>query len=204
MQENMQENSSQSEQSFFSKNKVWLIILGVIVILAVWGIGKYNSLITLSQSIDAQWAQVQTQFQRRFDLIPNLEATIKGETQQEKNIIGAIADARTKYAGAVTTDQKAAAAGQVESALGRLLVITESYPVLQSSEAFRALMVELEGTENRVAVERKKYNDKIQEYNNAVIRFPTSVFASMLGLKAHAYFNAPEAAQTAPKVNFGN
>ena len=139
---------------------------------------------------------------RRFDLIPNLEATVKGLTAQEQKVFGDIATARTHYSGATTVDQKAAAASEVEGALGRLLVITENYPVLQSSQAFRDLMVSLEGTENRISVERMKYNQLVQSYNAGVQVFPSSVFASLFGFHAHTYFEVPTENQKAPVVNF--
>ena len=132
-----------------------LISIGVIVVLVlIYGFSTYNSLVTLNVASDAQWKQVETQYQRRFDLIPNLVESTKGVMKQEQAVFTAIADARTHYAGATTPDQKAVAASQVESALGRLLVITENYPQLKSSDAVQALMVSLEGTENRVSVER--------------------------------------------------
>lgn len=190
------------EQNFFQRHMGWIIAIGVIVILAVWGIGSYNSFVTQNEQITSQWAQVENQYQRRFDLIPNIVATVKGVAKQEQAVFGEIADARTRYAGATTVDQKAAAAGQVESALGRLLVIAENYPVLQSSQAYRDLIVSLEGTENRISVERMKYNELIRGYNTSVQRFPTSILARIFGFTQHEYFNAPQEAQTAPKVDF--
>ena len=191
-----------TEKNFLEKNKTWIIVLGVIVLLFLWGVSKYNSFITQNQAITAQWAQVENQFQRRFDLIPNIVETVKGVAKQETTVFTAIAEARTRYSGATTQDAKAAAATQVESALGRLLVITENYPVLQSSQAYRDLIVSLEGTENRISVERMKYNDLIKVYNNNVITFPSSLLAKLFGMSEHAYFNAASDAQTAPKVSF--
>ena len=174
----------------------------IVIILALWSVSMYNSFVTQSAQIGIKWAQVENQLQRRFDLIPNIVNTVKGTTQQEKDVIGAIAEARTRYSGATTPDQKAQAAGQVESALGRLLVITENYPQLQSIQAFRDLMTTLEGTENRLAVERKTYNDTVGAYNISIARFPGSIFARIFGFTAHEQFKVAEEAKVNPTVNF--
>jgi len=191
-----------TQSSFFSRHKVGIIVALVVVFLALWGVSKYNSLVTQSEAITAQWAQVENQYQRRFDLIPNIVNTVKGVAKQEQTIYTEIAEARTRYSGAVTADEKAQAATQVEGALGRLLVIAENYPVLQSSQAYRDLIVSLEGTENRISVERMKYNQMVQTYDTSIKRFPTSVLAGLFGMGAHAYFDVPEANQAAPTVNF--
>ncbi len=191
-----------TQPSFFARHKTGIIIVLIIVVLAFWGVSKYNSLVTQSEAITAQWSQVENQYQRRFDLIPNIVNTVKGVAAQEQTVFGDIADARTRYAGATTADAKAEAATQVESALGRLLVIAENYPVLQSSQAYRDLIVSLEGTENRISVERMKYNQLVQTYDTAIKRFPTSVFAALFGMEAHAYFDVPEANQKNPTVEF--
>lgn len=192
----------ETTQNFWQKNMKWIIVLGVVVLLVLWVMGKYNFFVTQGEQITAQWAQVENQYQRRFDLIPNLVNTIKGATKQENDVFGAIADARTRYAGATTIDEKAKAATQVESALGRLLVISEAYPQLQSIQAFRDLSTQLEGTENRATVERQKYNEMIRVFNTAVKTFPSSIVASIFGVGAHEYFNVPEANQAVPKVDF--
>lgn len=178
-------------------------VLGIVIILAVVGlslISTYNSLIAKTQNIDGQWAQVETQYQRRFDLIPNLVNSVKGIFTQEQEVFGKIAEARQNYAGAKTVDEKAAAATQVESALGRLLVIVENYPQLQSNTAVLGLMDELSGTENRVSVERKRFNDIVKDYNTTIKRFPTNLIANMFNFDARAFFEAVEQAETAPKV----
>lgn len=198
----MQPNTT--EKSFFERNMKWIVVLVIVVLLVVWGVSSYNGFVRQNEAITGQWAQVENQFQRRYDLIPNIVATVKGVAAQEQSVFTAIADARTHYAGATTQDAKAAAAGEVESALGRLLVITENYPTLQSSQSFRDLTTELEGTENRIAVERMKYNDLVRAYDTSVKTFPSSVLAKIFGMSEHAYFNAPEAATTAPQVNFTN
>jgi len=178
-------------------------VLGIVIILAVVGlslISTYNSLIIKTQNIDGQWAQVETQYQRRFDLIPNLVNSVKGIFTQEQEVFGKIAEARQNYAGAKTVDEKTAAATQVESALGRLLVIVENYPQLQSNTAVLGLMDELSGTENRVSVERKRFNDIVKDYNTTIKRFPTNLIANMFSFDARAFFEAVEQAETAPKV----
>lgn len=192
------------EKTFIQRNMGWIIALGVVLVLVVWGISTYNRLISQNVAIDAQWAQVENQFQRRFDLIPNLVNTVKGIANQEQEVFGAIAEARTRYSGATTVDARAQAAGQVESALGRLLVIAENYPQLQSSQSFRDLMVQLEGTENRIAVERMNYNNQVKTLNTAVKRFPTMIFANIFGINERTYFEVSEQAQQNPTVNFEN
>lgn len=182
--------------------KTTIIILAIVVILAVYVIGSYNSLVTLNVAADAQWQQVETQYQRRFDLIPNLVESVKGIMKQEQEVFTAIADARTRYSGASTANEKALAAGQVESALGRLLVITENYPQLKSSETVQSLMSQLEGTENRVSTERMRFNKNVESYNLKVMRFPSSVIASVFGFENRAYFEAVDGAETVPEVKF--
>lgn len=190
------------EQNFWEKNKKVLIVVGVLLVLVLWVVGKYNFFVNQNEAINGQWAQVENQLQRRFDLIPNLQATIKGNTKQEKEVFGMIAEARSHYAGATNTDAKAKAASEVESSISRLLVIAENYPTLQSSEAFRGLMVELEGTENRISVERMKYNDLVKTLNASVKNFPSSIIASIFNVKEHAYFEVSSEAKVVPKVDF--
>jgi len=190
------------EQNFFEKNKKLVIAVAIVVILVLWVVGKYNSFVRQNVAIDGQWAQVENQFQRRFDLIPNVVATVKGIANQEQKVFSDIAEARSHYSGATTIDAKAQAAGQVESALSRLLVITENYPELQSSQSFRDLTVELEGAENRIAVERMKFNELVKSLNTGVQTFPSSILASIFGVKARTYFEATTGAETAPKVDF--
>lgn len=192
------------EKNFIQRNLGWVIALGIIVVLVIWGISTYNRLVSQNVTIDAQWAQVENQLQRRFDLIPNLVNTVKGIAAQEQEVFGAIADARTRYSGATTPDERAKAAGQVESALGRLLVITENYPQLQSSQSFRDLMVQLEGTENRIATERMNYNNQVKVLNATVKRFPTILFARIFGVSERSYFEVSTEAQQNPTVNFEN
>lgn len=191
-------------QNFIQRNMKWIAVLAVVVLVIFWGVGRYNSFVSQNEQITSQWSQVENQYQRRFDLIPNIVETVKGVAKQEQDVFGAIAEARTRYSGATTANEKAAAATQVESALGRLLVVAENYPVLQSSQAYRDLIVSLEGTENRISVERMKYNDLVRDLNTSVKRFPSSLIAGMFGVKERAYFEVSDAAKVAPKVNFTN
>ena len=179
-----------------------IALIAIAVVLIIWGFSGYNSLVTLNESADAQWAKVETQYQRRFDLIPNLVSSVQAILNQEQEVFGDIAEARTRYAGAGSADEKAAAATQVESALGRLLVIMENYPQLQSSANVRDLQTALEGTENRVSVERIRYNDMIRDYNVSVKRFPRNILAMITGFGERTYFEAATGAEVAPSVNF--
>jgi len=180
---------------------IGVIVLIIIIVGAVFW-GNYNSLVTKSQAIDGQWAQVETQYQRRFDLIPNLVESVKGYMSQEKTVFAQIADARTEYAGAQTTDAKAAAGGEVESALGRLLVIMENYPELKSIAAVTQLMDELAGTENRISIERKRYNDLVLDYNTTIKKFPKNLMASTFSFNAREYFKSVSGADQGPIVDF--
>lgn len=191
-----------TEQSFFQRNKTLVIILGVVVILGLWVIGSYNSLVSQEKAVTAQWAQVENQLQRRFDLIPNVVETVKGQMKQEKDIFTTLAEARTRYSGATTVDQKAAAASQYESAIGRLLVISEAYPALNSSGAFSELRVELEGAENRISVERMKYNQLVQGFDTSISRFPGMLIAKLFGFSPKSYFEVSSEAKVNPKVSF--
>ena len=180
---------------------VGVIVLGAIII-AVSLVGIYNGLVTKSQGIDAQWSQVETQYQRRYDLIPNLVNSVKGMMTQEQKIFLAIAEARTRYGAAQTVNEKAVAAGEVETALGRLLAIMENYPDLKSSQNVTQLMDELAGTENRISVERKRFNDLTRDYNTQVKTFPTNMLAGMFGFSEKQYFESVTGSDTPPKVEF--
>lgn len=164
---------------------------------------SYNRFVGQEEAIKTQWAQVENQLQRRNDLIPNLVETTKGIAQQEKDVFGQIADSRARLAGARSPEETIQAANQQSAALARLLVIAENYPQLRSSESFNRLMDELSGTENRIAVERMRYNERVQEYNTSRRQFPANVTASVFGFKEYPLFNAPTAAEQVPKVNFG-
>jgi LemA protein len=187
----------------FLTMKRFLVVISILVVLTViYGGLTYNRIVGANEAVNTQWAQVETQYQRRFDLIPNLVNSVKGIMKQEQAVFTAIADARTQYSGATTIDQKARAAGVMESALGRLLVITENYPELKSSEQVQTLLSQLEGTENRVSVERKRFNDDVRTYNLLVKTFPSSIFAGVFGFGQRQYFESVEGAEKAPTVDF--
>ena len=177
-------------------------VVGILIIIGLSLVGTYNSLVTRSQNVDGQWAQVETQYQRRFDLIPNLVESVKGIQAQEQAVFLGIADARTRYAGATTPQEQTEAANEMESALARLLFVIENYPDLRSADAVINLMDELAGTENRVAVERGRYNTEVRDYNTAIKRFPTVLVAGMFGFEARDYFESFPGADQPPKVDF--
>ena len=164
---------------------------------------SYNTFVAQEEGIKTQWAQVENQLQRRNDLIPNLVETTKGIAQQERDVFGQIADSRARLAGAQTPQQTIEAANQQSAALARLLVVVENYPQLRSNETFNRLMDELSGTENRVAVERMRYNEKVQEYNTTRRQFPSNITASIFSFKEYPVFNAPPEAERVPRVDFG-
>nr|WP_312578718.1 LemA family protein [Sedimentibacter sp.] len=178
------------------------VILVVIGVMAVSFFGSYNSLVALDENVNTQWANVESKLQRRFDLIPNLVESVKGAMAQEQEIFTAIADARSRMAGAKSLSEKVEASNQLEGALGRLLVVTENYPVLKSNENVTALMDELAGTENRISVERDRYNEVVREYNKAIRSFPKNIMAGMFGFESRPYFEATQGADTVPEVNF--
>ncbi|MBI2279058.1 MAG: LemA family protein [Candidatus Brennerbacteria bacterium] len=181
-------------------NKKWWIAVGIVAVALFYGWSAYNGFVGKNEAVDNQWAQVETAYQRRFDLIPNLVESVKGIMAQEQEVFGVLAEARTRYAGAATVDEKAAAATGVESALARLLVVMENYPQLRSTESVTNLMTELEGTENRVSVERRRFNDAVRDLNVVVKRFPGNVVAGMFDFGERAYFEAAEGAENAPRV----
>jgi LemA protein len=185
-----------------------LVVVGVIVLLGViisgWFITTRNTLITLEETIDASWAEIDNQLKRRSDLIPNLVATVKGFATQEREVFTQIAEARSKLAGATTVGETAQGYNQLQSALSRLLVIVERYPELKSNENFIRLQDELAGTENRIAVARRRYNDNVRAFNTKIRRFPSSIVANMLGLVKREYFEIEEGAREVPEVDFGS
>jgi LemA protein len=163
---------------------------------------SYNRFVSQEEAIKAQWAQVQNQLQRRNDLIPNLVETVKGYAQHEESVFKDIAEARSRLLAAQTPADTIQAANQQTSALGRLLAVVESYPQLRANEQFNRLMDELAGTENRIAVERMRYNERIQEYNTARRQFPSNITASIFRFQDYPLFEAPPEARQVPKVNF--
>jgi LemA protein len=182
--------------------KVAVAVLLMVVAVGLSGC-SYNRFVGQEEQIKTQWAQVENQLQRRNDLIPNLVESVKGVAQQERDVFGQIADSRAKLSGAQTPEQTIQAANEQSTALSRLLVIVENYPQLRSNEQFARLMDELSGTENRIAVERMRYNERVQEYNTSRRQFPSNVTAGIFGFKEYPLFNAPPEAERVPKVDFG-
>src|SRR5438046_4428366 len=184
---------------------VVVVVLLLVVGLAVFGqyVGVKNTLVSKNEAVKSAWSQVDVVLQRRADLIPNLVETVKGIAQQEQTVFGDIAKARSALLSAGTPQGKIAANQQLDGALGRLLAIVENYPQLRSNENFLRLQDELAGTENRIAVERKRYNDALQDYNTYIGQFPNSIWANMAGFhRNEAYFTASEGSRIVPKVDF--
>ncbi|MDY6277558.1 MAG: LemA family protein [Bacteroidales bacterium] len=186
-----------------------IIIIVVVAILFFWGKGAYNGLVSGEEKVTAAWAQVENVYQRRADLIPNLVATVKGYAEHEKETLQAVVDARANATGIKVenlTEEELAkfqqAQEQLSSALGRLIAVSEAYPDLKANQNFLELQSQLEGTENRIAVERNKFNETAREYNTAVRSFPKNIFASIFGFSTKGYFTAAPGAETAPKVEF--
>lgn len=192
-----------------------LAVAGVLVVLALWGVASYNGLVGAQQAVEAQWAQVENVYQRRAELIPNLVATVKGAANFEQETLTRVIEARSQVgqmnaqatSEILNDPQKFAqfqqAQDQLSSALSRLMVVVERYPELRAVQGFQDLMVQLEGTENRIAVERRTFNEVAQAYNTRVKRFPTNLFANLFGFEARPYFQAREGADVAPTVDFG-
>jgi len=192
-------------------NKTLIIVLAVAAILVFWLFGSYNSLVSSEEGVDAQWANVENVYKRRADLIPNLVATVKGYAEHEEGTLIGVVEARAK-ATAVSIDPSKATPQQLmqyqqaqdglSQALGKLMVVVERYPDLKANQNFRDLQAQLEGTENRIAVERRKFNGAAKIYNTNIRKFPKVVLASMFGFERKAYFEAPESASEAPTVKF--
>ena len=188
--------------SFFIMNKTLYVILGIAVLVLAWIWVGYNGLVTSKAAVDASWAQVETQYQRRFDLVPNLMSTVKGAAKFEQDTFTAITEARSQWQSAGSRDAKIGAAAGFDTALSRLLVTVEAYPQLQATQAFRDLMTQLEGTENRIATARRDYNQAVQAYNVRIARFPSNVLAGVFGFGPEEMFSADEGAEKAPAVSF--
>jgi LemA protein len=191
---------------------VLLGVLGAMVLLVMWGIGKYNGLVGLDQGVQSSWAQVENQYQRRADLIPNLVNTVKGFAAQEKDVLTGVVEARAKATSIQVTkevlEDPAAfqkfqtAQDQFSSAISRLMAVSENYPILRSNENFMKLQDELAGTENRIGVERKRFNEVVQSYNTIRNTFPTMLIANVAGFREKSYFKAKEGAEAPPAVKF--
>lgn len=188
------------------KNKKLWIILAVVAVLIIAIIASlvstYNGLVEKRAEVDQKFAQVENQLQRRLDLIDNVVSTVKGYASHESELYSDIANARSKLAGVNTAEEAAKLNSELDSAVSRLLVVVENYPVLKADTQFTALIDTLEGTENRIATERGRYNEAVKEYNTAIKRFPNNIFAGMFGFTAADYFEADEGAQKVPEVNF--
>ena len=189
----------------------WIVVLGVLAIAVLWGIGRYNAIITAEEDVNTAWAQVENQYQRRADLIPNLVETVKGYAAHESETLEGVVAARAKATQVVvdptnaTADQMAAfqaAQGELSQALGRLMAISESYPDLKASANFSALQAQLEGTENRITVARNNFNEVARQFNTMIRRFPTNIIANAMNAEKRAYFEATEGADQAPQVQF--
>jgi len=184
-----------------------LIIAGVVIVIVIFSLyslfkGSYNKFVSLDEAVKSSWAQVENQLQRRFDLIPNLVETVKGYAKQEKDVLVEVTNARAKVGGAGNVPDKIAANNQLSGALSRLLIVVERYPDLKSNQNFMRLQDELAGTENRVAVERRRYNEVVQTYNVAIRSFPGNIVAGIFGFAKAPFFEAPATAKAAPQVKF--
>ena len=181
----------------------WILgIVAVISIIFIWGIGSYNGLVSSEQQVDTAKSNIETQLQRRSDLIPNLVSTVKGYASQEKEIFTDIANARAQLAGANTISEQANANAALSGALSRLLLIVENYPELKSNQNFQDLSIQLEGTENRIAIARQDYNTAVTNYNTKRRRFPTNIIGNLFGFESRDYFEASTGAEQVPAVDF--
>jgi len=183
-----------------------IIVLGILLVIAIgmysYLKGAYNSLVSLDEGVKAAWAQVENQLQRRYDLIPNYVETVKGYAAHEKDVLLQVTEARAKVGGAATVDEKIDANNQLSSALSRLLLVVEQYPDLKANTNFIRLQDELSGTENRIAVERMRFNEAVKTYNITMRHFPTNIIAGMFGFEKATFFEVPKERQEAPKVKF--
>jgi LemA protein len=179
------------------------IIIAAIVLMGMMLMSSYNNFVTLEENVDQSYAQIENQLQRRLDLIPNLVNTVKGYASHEKEVIASISDARARLAGAKTVEEEATANAELSGALSRLLVVVENYPNLKADQQFTQLMDELSGTENRISVARKDYNDQVAVYNKRIKQFPGAIIAGITGFDEKEYFTADPKAAEAPEVDFG-
>ena len=191
--------------------KIWIVVLGVLAIIALWAVNAYNALVECQEDVESAWSQVENQYQRRADLVPNLVATVKGYAAHEQETLEGVVNARAKAtqvtvdASSMTPEQIAAyqaAQGELSQALGKLLAIAENYPDLKANENFRDLQAQLEGTENRIATARQFFNEAAKTYNKKVRRFPSNIIAACFGFEQKGYFEADPEAKQAPKVEF--
>lgn len=186
-----------------SAGKITLIVVGAILLILIFmGVGTYNNLVGQRESVNTQSSNIDTQLQRRSDLIPNLVNTVKGYASHETEIMTAVSDARAKLAGATTMPEKATADSELSSALNRLIAVSENYPDLKANTTYIQLMDELAGTENRISVARQDYNKAAKSYNSSIKQFPNVIFANIFGFTSVEYFEAQESAKEVPSVNF--
>ncbi|MCX5854537.1 MAG: LemA family protein [Deltaproteobacteria bacterium] len=186
------------------RNLIIAIVVALVVVFSLYSFfkGTYNTFVSLDEAVKGSWAQVENQLQRRYDLIPNLVETVKGYAKQEKDVLVEVTNARAKVGGAGNVPDKIKANNELSGALSRLLVVVERYPDLKSNQNFIRLQDELAGTENRIAVERKRYNDAVKTFNVAIRSFPANLLAGMFGFQVAPFFEAPAAAKAAPQVKF--
>lgn len=193
------------------KTLTWIVVLGVLAIVIIWGVGRYNAIITAEENVNTAWSQVENQYQRRADLIPNLVETVKGYAAHESATLEGVIAARAKATQVVvdptnaTAEQIAAfqaAQGELSQALGRLMAISENYPDLKASQNFAALQSQLEGTENRITVARNNFNEMARQFNTMIRRFPTNLIANAMNAEKRPYFEANDGADKAPQVQF--
>jgi LemA protein len=186
------------------RNLIIGIVVALVIVLSLYSFfkGNYNKFVSLDESVKSSWAQVENQLQRRFDLIPNLVETVKGYAKQEKDVLVEVTNARARVGGAGNVPDKIKANNELSGALSRLLVVVEKYPDLKSNQNFIRLQDELAGTENRIAVERKRYNDAVKTYNVAIRSFPANLLAGVFGFRNATFFEAPATAKAAPQVKF--
>ena len=189
----------------------WIVVLGVLAIIVLWGIGRYNAMVSAEENVETAWSQVENQYQRRSDLIPNLVETVKGYAAHERETLEGVMAARARATQVVidpanaTAEQIAsyqAAQGELTQALGRLMAVAEAYPDLKANENFMNLQSQLEGTENRITVARNNFNEVARAYNTMIRRFPTNIIASVFGFEKKPYFEAQDGAEVAPQVKF--
>lgn len=189
----------------------WIVVLGVLAIIVLWGVNRYNAMVTAEESVETAWSQVESQYQRRSDLIPNLVETVKGYATHENETLEGVVSARAKATQIVVTPEHAtpeqmaayqAAQGELTQALGRLMAVAEAYPDLKANENFMNLQSQLEGTENRITVARNNFNEAARAYNTLIRRFPTNLIANMFGFEKRPYFEAQDGADQAPQVKF--
>ena len=193
---------AKKHQTFLTGRNIAIILILLFIVLPIlWLWGTYNDLVTKDQKVEAQWANVESQYQRRADLIPNLVSSVQGYLRFERDLLTQITELRSRWQSSTTQEDKIQYGTALDSAIGRLLVVVENYPDLKANTAVTQLMDELAGTENRIAVERQRYNDAVRDYNTAIRRFPANLIASNFGFEKKLYFSADQGAEEVPEVS---